>query len=200
MARYQDQLLDFEADGIRKYDNPPPSWLMWILYGSIVFSVLYMAFYALSFGPGMDAEYQEELVRERALVQKYYADNPLVPPTADQLLAGALDPDVLSEAHARFQKSCASCHGEQAQGLIGPNLTDGQWLHGGKVTDIFQTIAAGVPAKGMPPWGRSLRPEELSALVSYIRSLHGTEPANAKPAEGAAVDPEPLPVKKGEPT
>ena len=86
---------------------------------------------------------------------------------------------------ARFQRSCAPCHGVRAQGLIGPNLTDDRWIHGGSVEQIFQTIAKGWPAKGMPPWSRAVRPDELSALVSYVRSLQGSNPATRTvPLEG----------------
>jgi mono/diheme cytochrome c family protein len=45
----------------------------------------------------------------------------------------------------------------------------------------------------MPPWGRAVPPEELAALVSYVRSLQGSNPPNAKAAEGEPVTPEPLP-------
>jgi cytochrome c oxidase cbb3-type subunit 3 len=61
------------------------------------------------------------------------------------------------------------------------------------VAQIFQTVAKGWPAKGMPPWGRALPPDELSALVSYLRSLQGSNPAGAKAPEGDPVAPEPLP-------
>ena len=72
----------------------------------------------------------------------------------------------------------------QAQGLIGPNLTDDRWIHGGSVEQVFQSVAKGWPAKGMPPWGRAMKPEELSAVVSYVRSLQGSNPPNAKAPEG----------------
>ncbi len=96
---------------------------------------------------------------------------------------------------SRFAKSCAPCHGEQAQGLIGPNLTDDHWLHGGTVEQIFQTVSKGWPPKGMPPWGRTLKPDELAALVSYVRSLQGANPPNGRPPEGDLVEPEPIPGK-----
>lgn len=194
MAEFKDQVLDHDADGIREYDNAPPGWLMWMLYATIVFSVLYLGWYALSFG---DDDYStwwaEEQVVDRAQVQNWFKDNPIVPPSAEVLLAGAVDPAVLEVGRARFVKTCGPCHGEQAQGLIGPNLTDDKWIHGGKVTDVFNTIVKGVPAKGMPVWGRSFKPAELAALASYIRSLQGSNPPNPKAAEGQPAVPEPLP-------
>jgi cytochrome c oxidase cbb3-type subunit 3 len=141
----------------------------------------------------MEAEYRGESQKALAAVQAHFDANPLVAPSAADLLRGAAEPAVLQLAAGRFARSCASCHGEKAQGLIGPNLTDERWIHGGSVDKVFQSIAKGWPAKGMPPWGRTLTPEELSALVSYIRSLQASNPPNARPPEGDPVAPQPIP-------
>ncbi|MBP7571370.1 MAG: c-type cytochrome [Acidobacteria bacterium] len=195
MPEFEDKVLH-ELDGIREYDNPMPGWLMAIFWGSLVFSAAYLIFYALSFGEGtMEAEYRRETERALASVQAHFDANPLVAPSAAALLAGAADPAVLQVAEARFARSCASCHGERAEGLIGPNLTDDRWIHGGSVDQIFQSIAKGWPAKGMPPWGRALKPDELAALASYVRSLQGSNPPSARPPEGDPVAPEPIPPR-----
>lgn len=193
MAQYDDKVLH-ELDGIKEYDNAMPGWLMAIWWGSLLFSAGYVMFYALSFGEGtMEAEYRQQTQQAVTSVQAYFDANPLVPPKPAELLAGAANEAVLDAGASRFSRSCAACHGEQAQGLIGPNLTDDRWLHGGSVEQIFQTVAKGWPAKGMPPWGRALRPEELSSLVSYIRSLQGSAPPNPRAPEGEAFSPEPVP-------
>jgi len=193
MAEYEDKVLH-ELDGIKEYDNPMPGWLMAIWWGSLIFSAAYLIFYALSFGEGsMESEYRAEAQQALTEVQAHFDANPLVPPTPAELLAGAKDPAVLEKGAARFARTCASCHGEKAQGLIGPNLTDDRWIHGGSVGQIFQSVAKGWPAKGMPPWGRVVKPEELSALVSYVRSLQGSNPPSAKPAEGEPFAPEAIP-------
>lgn len=193
MADYDSKILH-ELDGIKEYDNPMPGWLMAIWWGSLVFSAAYLIFYALSFGEGsMEAEYRGETQQALAAVQSYFDTHPLVPPSPKELLAGAKDPGVLERGAVRFSRTCAPCHGAQAQGLIGPNLTDDRWLHGGTVEQIFQVVAKGWPAKGMPPWGRALKPEELASLVSYVRSLQGSNPPNARRPEGDPVVAEPLP-------
>jgi cytochrome c oxidase cbb3-type subunit 3 len=193
MAAYQDKVLH-ELDGIKEYDNPMPGWLMAIWWGSLVFSAAYLIFYALSFGEGsMEAEYRGETQSALTGVQAHFDANPLVPPSPADLLAGAKDPAVIDVGAGRFARTCASCHGEKAQGLIGPNLTDDRWIHGGSVEQVFQSVAKGWPAKGMPPWGRAMKPEELSALVSYVRSIQGSNPPNAKAAEGDPFAPEPIP-------
>jgi cytochrome c oxidase cbb3-type subunit 3 len=193
MAQYEDKVLH-DVDGIKEYDNPMPGWLMAIWWGSLIFSAAYLIFYALSFGEGsMEAEYRRETQAALTAVQAHFDANPIAPPSPADLLAGAKDAAVLEVGAARFTRSCAACHGAQAQGLIGPNLTDDRWIHGGSVEQIFQSVAKGWPAKGMPPWGRAVRPDELTALVSYVRSLQGSNPPNAKPAEGDPFAPEPIP-------
>lgn len=193
MAVYEDKVLH-ELDGIKEYDNPMPGWLMAIWWGSLIFSAAYLIFFALSFGEGsMDSEYRSDTQSALTQTQAYFDTHPIVSPSPATLLAGAKDAEVLAVGEARFAKTCASCHGEKAQGLIGPNLTDDRWIHGGSVEQIFQTITKGWPAKGMPPWGRALKPEELSALASYVRSLQGSNPPGAKPPEGDPVAPEPIP-------
>lgn len=193
MAQYEDKVLH-ELDGIKEYDNPMPGWLMAIWWGSLLFAAGYLIFYALSFGEGsLEAEYRAQTQQAVAEVQAYFDAHPLVPPSPASLLAGARDAAVLDAGAARFVRSCAPCHGDQAQGLIGPNLTDDRWLHGGSVEQVFQTVAKGWPAKGMPPWGRTMKPDELAALVSYVRSLQGSNPPGARPPEGEVVAPEPIP-------
>ena len=184
MAQYDDKVLH-ELDGIKEYDNPMPGWLMAIWWGSLIFSAAYLMFYALNFGEGtMDAEYRQETQVAVASVQAYFDAHPLVPPKPAELLAGAKNPAVIDAGASRFARSCAPCHGERAQGLIGPNLTDDRWLHGGSVEQIFQTVAKGWPSKGMPPWGKVLKPEQLAQVVAYVSTLHGTNPANPKAPQG----------------
>lgn len=195
MAQYEDKVLH-ELDGIKEYDNPMPGWLMAIWWGSLIFSAGYLMFYALSFGEGtMDAEYRSQTVDAVGEVQAYFDAHPLVPPKPADLLAGAANAAVIDAAAGRFSRTCAACHGDHAQGLIGPNLTDDRWIHGGSVEQIFQSVAKGWPAKGMPPWGRAMRPEELAALVSYVRSLQGSNPANPRAPEGDPFVAEPIPGK-----
>jgi cytochrome c oxidase cbb3-type subunit III len=195
MADFEDKVLH-ELDGIKEYDNAMPGWLMAIWWGSILFSALYLAFYALSFGEGtMDSEYRDEAQQAATATQAYFDAHPLVPPSAATLLAGAKNAQVVAKGAARFTKTCAPCHGAQAQGLIGPNLTDDAWIHGGKVEQVFQSVVKGWPAKGMPPWGRAIPPDEIAALVSYVRSIQGSTPPNPKAPEGDKVAPEPLPEK-----
>lgn len=75
------------------------------------------------------------------------------------------------------QMNCASCHGYDLKGGMGPDLTDTYWRYGGSPADIYKSIYEGRP-EGMPAWGRALTPEQIWKVVSYIQSKGGTYPAS----------------------
>jgi cytochrome c oxidase cbb3-type subunit III len=72
--------------------------------------------------------------------------------------------------------NCADCHGYDAKGAMGPNLTDNYWRYGGTPAAVYNSIAQGRP-QGMPAWGTALPPIEIWRLTAYIESLGGTFPA-----------------------
>lgn len=73
--------------------------------------------------------------------------------------------------------NCAGCHGYEAKGAMGPNLTDKYWRYGGVPVAVFKSIYEGRP-QGMPAWNPALPPADIWKLVSYIESLGGTVPAS----------------------
>ena len=89
----------------------------------------------------------------------------------------AKDAGAVAEGNDRFvQMNCASCHGYDLKGGMGPDLTDTYWRYGGSPADIYKSIFEGRP-QGMPAWGRALTPAEIWKLVSYIQSKGGSYPA-----------------------
>ena len=95
----------------------------------------------------------------------------------------------LAHAHgkAAFAENCAPCHGAGGQGGKGyRNLTNEDWLWGGKVDDILTTITHGIRAdwdsdtrvSAMPAFGKDgiLKPEEIRQVVSYVRTLSKLAP------------------------
>jgi cytochrome c oxidase cbb3-type subunit 3 len=176
----QDRLLEHEYDGIREYDNPMPRWWLWIFYATIIFSPLYYFLPGrLGENGGNVAEYEADIAAHRA------AEPVAAPAMSDAALAAlAKDADAVHEGAEVFAKNCVACHGMGGGGVIGPNLTDAAWLHGSAPTAIHLTIVDGVLAKGMPPWGRLLKPEEIDQVTAYVLSLKGTNPANPKAPEG----------------
>lgn len=173
----EDPQMDHEYDGIIELDNPVPAWLRMILYGSVVFGVVYIAHYhVLGTGQTQEEEYESEI----ALAETMYK-NVELPEDAIKLVS---DEGQLKIAEALFQENCAACHGVLGEGKDGPNLTDEYWLHGGGVKNIYQTITNGVPAKGMISWKKLITSKERLALASYIEGMYGTNPPNGREAQG----------------
>ncbi len=170
-------------DGIEEEDNQMPNWWLGILYASIVFAYGYwMYFHVADQGETQVAAMQAELaVRE----QQAAASRPVI---SDELLAKlAQDPKATSAGAESFKSTCAACHGAEGQGLIGPNLTDGFWLHGNKPVEIHKSIALGVIEKGMPGWESSLGAERVQAIAAYVLTLKGKN-VPGKPPQGEKLE------------
>lgn len=90
----------------------------------------------------------------------------------------------LASGESIFLTNCATCHGKQGEGGIGPNMTDDYYIHGGRMTDIVKTITNGVPAKGMISWRGILNEKQIKEVASYLITLRGTNPPNAKAPQG----------------
>jgi mono/diheme cytochrome c family protein len=83
----------------------------------------------------------------------------------------------------------APCHGERAEGKIGPNLTDEFWIHGdGTMLSIMNVVENGVLDKGMPAWGRQMRMDEVKKISAYVGSVRNTNEPGGKKAEGQRVN------------
>lgn len=180
-------VLDHEYDGIKEYDNPLPRWWVLIFWASFWFSLAYfLYFHVLGKGESVAAGYEKERIAAR---DQRLAQSASEKPTESALAELAADGALVADAKLLFTERCAVCHGDQGQGLIGPNLSDGHWLHGrGELLQIYGVIADGVPAKGMPPWSAQLSPIELRKLAAFVGSLRGKNLPGKAP-EGTAVGP-----------
>jgi cytochrome c oxidase cbb3-type subunit 3 len=165
-------------DGIQELDNPPPGWIMAIFYVTIAMSIFYAAYYFwFNVGDQQDAEYASAVKKYE---EKYK-------PQGEQGALSLLSDEASLTAGATIYKemNCAACHGMAAEGnAIGPNLTDEFWIHGCKFDEIFNSIKNGYPAKGMTAFKTQLTDEKLAQVTSYVVSLKGSNPANAKAAQG----------------
>ena len=103
------------------------------------------------------------------------------------LLALAAKSEVISQGAQIFAAKCVACHGPQGQGLVGPNLTDDFWIHGGKIDEIKNVVVNGVIEKGMLSWKAMMTNDEINAVVAFIWSIRGTQPSAPKAAEGVEV-------------
>jgi cytochrome c oxidase cbb3-type subunit 3 len=97
------------------------------------------------------------------------------------------DPALLSSGEQTFKTICAQCHGKLGEGIVGPNLTDDYWLHGATISDVVRSVKYGYPAKGMVPWQGTLKEDEIINVASYVLTLRGTNPPNARGPQGDLV-------------
>lgn len=182
----KDLVMEHTFDGIAELDNPTPAWFMVLFYTTIVFAVVYMfSYHVVGWGKLQDEEYVVELEQAEAakvaFLQKPGNAGAVI---NENNIEVSTDKDMLLQGANLFKTSCAPCHGEHAEGLVGPNLTDEYWLHGGDVKDVFKTIKYGVPDKGMIAWEKTLGAKQIAALTNYILSLKDSNPAGAKAPQG----------------
>ena len=176
-------VLDHNYDGIRELDNKLPPWWVYGFYATIIFAVVYMARYHIFDGINQDEEYQIAVAEAKIEIEEYKKTaKDLVDINTVELLADASD---LKAGETIFTGNCIACHKASGGGGIGPNLTDDHWILGGGIKNVFNTISEGGRAgKGMIAWKSDLKPSEMAQVASYILSLHGTNPADAKEPEG----------------
>lgn len=183
----QPRILDHEYDGIQEYDNPQPAYWTWIFLGSTVWAIGYLIYYHAGPGTSETAEFAASWAKydkERTIAEEKEA----AAVTEAVLAEKAKDPGQLALGRDVFARNCTSCHGNEGQGLIGPNLTDGQQVHGASRVDLYGSVRKGIPDKGMRAWGRFLSPDDLIAVSAYVATLRHTNVAG-RPPEGANVDP-----------
>lgn len=175
--------LGHDYDGIRELDNRLPPWWLYGFYISILFAGIYFWRYNVSHSaPSSTEEYQiamNEAEVQKAAYLKKSANN--VDESTIKKLTAAAD---LEAGQKVFSQNCAACHGKVGEGIVGPNLTDDYWLHGGGIKDVFKTIKYGWPEKGMRSWKDDLSPMQIAQVASYIKSIHGSNPPNGKPKQG----------------
>ncbi len=181
-----------EWDEIRELNNPLPRWWLWCLYATIVWSVGYWIVYpswplVSDYTRGLIGYSQrQEVLAEleaakaaRGVLGTALADASLEEiRTRPELLKLAL-----ANGKAAFGDNCAACHGAGATGRPGyPNLQDDEWLWGGSLAEIYQTIRYGARLSRdetrqgeMPAFGRDsiLKREEIQAVSNYVLSLSG---------------------------
>jgi cytochrome c oxidase cbb3-type subunit III len=176
-------VLDHNYDGIRELDNKLPPWWVYGFYATIIFAVVYMARYHIFDGADQVQEYETAIAEARLEIEEYKRTaKDLVDVNTVELLTEASD---LKAGEGIFSGNCAACHKITGAGGIGPNLTDDYWILGGGIKNVFKTISEGGRAgKGMVAWKTDLKPAEMAQVASYVLSLHGTDPVDAKEPEG----------------
>lgn len=182
IEKEKDIMMDHEFDGIRELDNTIPPWFNILFYSTIVIAVLYMLNYHVFKMSGLSAEeYNDEMKVAAMQREELIRTGAFINENTVKLMN---DDATIAEGKTIFNTNCTVCHGPTGAGLIGPNLTDDYWIHGGGVVNIFKTVKYGVPVKGMISWQNQLNPKQMQAVANYILTFKGTNPPNAKQPEG----------------
>ena len=194
-------------DGIEEFDNPMPRWWLWTLYATIIWGIGYTIAYpawpmlnsatagVLGWSTRGDVAAEIQAVNEANAPMNAKLE-------AAELTAIAGDADLgsyaVSSGSAVFKTWCAQCHGSGAAGAKGyPNLLDDDWLWGGSVEEIHETVSHGIRNEDsddaryseMPAFGRDelLEKEEIDQVVNFVMSLSGEAQDASKVEAGAVV-------------
>ena len=192
-------------DGIRELNTPLPKWWLWTFYATIVFAAVWVVLYpALPvtgatglLGHTARGEAEQDRVAQAAAAEPMLARLRQADPA--QIVA---DPDLRAYAMAggrvAFANACAGCHGAGGQGAPGfPNLADDEWLWGGRLADVEQTIRHGIRAPDDDASRSSMMPRfvadgmltavQASDVVEHVLSLNGRATDAGAATRGAPV-------------
>lgn len=187
VASASDNTTGHVWDGdLRELNNPMPKWWMGLFVITVVFSLGYLAIY-----PGLGSyngkldwsqtgAYDQEVAKANADLAPMYAKFTTMS-TEDM----AKDTQAMAIGERLFMNNCAQCHGSDARGGKSfPNLTDGDWLHGGTPEKIKETITNGRIGI-MPPMAAAVGTgEDVRNLAHYVLSLSGSPNDNVKASLG----------------
>lgn len=193
-----------EWDGIRELNTPLPRWWLWLFYACIAWGIVWVILYpAIPLVSGytrglLGYSSREQLERDMAALQAQRGQ------IVAQLESASLEdieknPALLNVSQrlgkVTFATNCAPCHGQGGNGGVGyPNLRDDQWLWGGSLDQIHQTIQYGIRngsdearLGNMPAFGKDgiIPKADIPAVAAYVRTLSGNKPeGNADLAKG----------------
>ena len=182
IEREKDIMFDHDFDGIKELDSKIPPWFSWLFILTIIFAAYYMLQYHV-FGSGqvMQEEYTAEVNKAALEKEALIKSGAFVNEETVTLLT---EPSGLEAGKSIYEANCIACHAADGGGIVGPNLTDDYWIHGGGIKNVFKVIKYGVVEKGMIAWQTQLNPNQMQEVASYVLSLHGTTPAAPKQPEG----------------
>lgn len=176
-------------DTLQELNTPLPRWWLWIFYATIIWSIGYWVVYpswplVTSYTTGMFGWQSRTAVVSDLNALKAQRAGIITKLSSAPLADIEKSPELLALARAvgrvAFGDNCAPCHGAGGGGAKGfPNLNDDDWLWGGTLDDIAQTIRHGVRSGdskaregGMPAFVREglLKRNEVEAVADYVRS------------------------------
>lgn len=185
----RDVTLDHCYDGIQEYDNPTPGWWWMLFNGTVLFSVVYFVFFQFSPVAWTNAKEHDAAVAANLRLQ--FGEIGDLKPDEATVLRFMNEPKWLLVGKTVFASRCALCHGADASGQVGPNLTDENWKNVRTITDIANVIANGAASGAMPAWKNQLHPNEIVLTAAYVASLRGQNLPSARGPEGERIPPWP---------
>ena len=161
---------------LREMNNPLPRWWAWLFVLTTLFALVYLALYpglgtyAGKLGWTSLGQHQTEVDKGNAEVAPLYAKFSAMKPE-DM----SKDPQAMAIGERLYMNNCAQCHASDARGNKGfPNLTDGDWLHGGTTEKIKETLTKG-RIGNMPPMAAALgSADDVKNVAQYVLSLSGS--------------------------
>ena len=194
-----------EWDGIKELNTPLPRWWVVTFYACIVWAIGYWILYPAwpllwnNTTGILGYSSRADVVVELANLEKIRGDK-MVALAEAPLAEIEKDPALLALARARgktvFGDNCAPCHGSGGAGAKGyPNLNDDDWLWGGSLDQIMQTIQFGARSghantheSAMLAFGKEgvLKRDQIVSVANYVRSLSGLPTASGYDAVAGA--------------
>lgn len=167
---HEDPIRPHAYDGIEEYDKRLPNWWLVTLWGAVAYAVGYW-FYYHEFDLGKDpaVAVTEEIESARAAAARKAGEM-----SDEKLWALSQDAAAVAAGKSIYMDpaKCVVCHLPTLQGMVGPNLVDKEWIHGGTPMEVMRIISEGVIAKGMVPWKTQLTTEQIAQVTAFIMSYH----------------------------
>ena len=183
MEREEDIMLDHDYDGIKELDNVLPPWWVYLFYGTIVFALVYLVRFHVMNEYDQEQEFKNEV--ELAELEKSKLPKSAADEISYETVVAVTDATSLAKGKEIFNNACAACHKADGGGLVGPNLTDKHWINGGGIKNVFKLISEGSKNNpSMVAWKANLSAKDIQSVSSYILTLEGSNPPDAKAAEG----------------
>src|SRR5450631_352233 len=192
-----------EWDGIKELNKPLPAWWLWVFYACCIWAfgywIAYPAWPTLTgYTHGLTGYSQRQTVNDEIKAahagQGKLLDAVKATPLADINKTPELLTFALAGGRIAFLNNCAACHGRNAQGSVGfPDLSDDDWLWGGKLDDIYKTIRVGVRSASkdtrqnqMPRFGldKMLDASQISDTAEFVLSLSAKSQDQAAAGRG----------------
>ena len=177
-------------DGIEESDRSLPKWWCLVFYISVVIAIIYASLYPSvptnkTHFKGLlnttDIQALEKTLELANIERAKYIEQIKQKSLKEILQNEELLEIAIQGGKSMFLDNCSTCHGRGGGGAEGgyPNLRDDDWIWGGEIEDIYQTIKYGVRihedarANYMPIFGADeiLTKEEIKLVAGYVFSL-----------------------------